>query len=199
MRNERALERAFTDAAALGDQAVFFWCANINMTDAVSIDEALMIGTWIDVGTRYAEEDEAEPTYAVFKNWDKRSRGRKATRPDRILANKLAMATIKSFEVLRESTLPRHLSLKLTLSTTPLQQRITVVKVPRPFTIDETQESDEEKCREEAAGMANERKDESEQALRDGHEDQARSLASAVPEGHLEWRCSSSGNDKHNG
>ena len=36
MRNERALERAFTDAAALGDQAVFL-CADINMTVAVSI------------------------------------------------------------------------------------------------------------------------------------------------------------------
>ena len=39
MRNERALERAFTDAAALGDQAVFL-CADLNMTEAVSVDEA---------------------------------------------------------------------------------------------------------------------------------------------------------------
>ena len=88
MRNERALERAFADAAALGHQA-FFLCADINMSDAVSIDEALMTGTWIDVGTRYTTEDEAEPTYAGFKNWDKRSRGRKVTRPDRVLATKL--------------------------------------------------------------------------------------------------------------
>ena len=155
--NERALERAFTDAAALGDQAVFL-CADINMTEAVSIDEALMTGTWTGVGTRYAEEDEAEPTCAGFKNWEKRSRGRKVTRPDRILAHKLSMEMIKSLEVLRESILPRHLSFKLTLSTTPLKQRITVVKVPRPFTIDETEESDEEKCREEAARIANARK-----------------------------------------
>ena len=88
MRNERALERVFADAAALGDQA-FFLCADINMSEAVSIDEALMTGTWIDVGTRYTTEDEAEPTYAGFKNWDKRLRGRKVTRPDRVLANKL--------------------------------------------------------------------------------------------------------------
>ena len=53
--------------------------------------------------------------------------------------------------------------------------------------------------REEAARMAQERKDESEQALRDGDEDQAWSLASAVAERYLEWRCSSSGNDKHKG
>ena len=78
MRNERALERAFTDAAALGEQAVFL-CADINMTEAVSIDEALMTGTWTGVGTRYAEEDESEPTFAGFKIWDKRSRGRKVT------------------------------------------------------------------------------------------------------------------------
>ena len=44
MRNERALESAFTDAAALGDQA-FSLCADINMSKAVSIDEALMTGT----------------------------------------------------------------------------------------------------------------------------------------------------------
>ena len=38
------MERAFIDAAALGDQAVFL-CADINMTEAVSIDEAgLMSG-----------------------------------------------------------------------------------------------------------------------------------------------------------
>ena len=142
MRNERALERASTDdAAAIGDQAVFL-CAAINMTEAVSIDEALMTWTWIHVGTRYAETEEAEPTNAGFKNWDKRSRGRKVTRPDRILANKRAMKMIKSFEVLRESTLPRHLSLKFTLSTTPLKQRITVVKVPRPFPIDEIEVSE---------------------------------------------------------
>ena len=73
MRNERALERAFTDAAALGDQAVCL-CADINMTEAVSVDEALMTGNWTDVGTRYTAEDEAEPTYAGFKNWNKRSR-----------------------------------------------------------------------------------------------------------------------------
>ena len=41
IRNERALERAFTDAASLGDQA-FFLCADLNKTEAVSIDEALM-------------------------------------------------------------------------------------------------------------------------------------------------------------
>ena len=76
-----------TDAASLGDQA-FFLCTDLNMTEAVSIDEALMTGTWVDVGTRYTTEDEAEPTYAGFKNWDKRSRGRNVTRPDRILANK---------------------------------------------------------------------------------------------------------------
>ena len=74
-----------------------------------------------------------------------------------------------------------------------------MVKVPRPFPTDETKESDEEKCREEAARMAHERKDESEQALRAGVEDQAWSLASAVAERHLEWRCSSSGNDKRKG
>ena len=43
-----------------------FLCADINMTEAVSIDEALKTGIWIDVGTRYAEEDEAEPTCADF-------------------------------------------------------------------------------------------------------------------------------------
>ena len=59
--------------------------------------------------------------------------------------NKLSMEMIKPFEVLREGTLPRHLSLKLPLSTTPLKQRITVVKVPRPFPTDETEDSDEEK------------------------------------------------------
>ena len=89
--------------------------------------------TWVDVGTRYTAEDEAEPTYAGFKNWDKKSRGRNVTRPDRILANKLAMEMIQSFQIVRESILPGHLPLKLTLSTAPLQQRITVVKVPKPF------------------------------------------------------------------
>ena len=197
-RNERALEGAFTDATALGDQAVFL-CADINMTEAASIDEALMTGTCIDVGTRCAEGDEAEPTYAGFKNWDKRSRGRKVTRPERIWANKLAMEMIRSFEIVRESTLPGHLPLKLTLNTAPLKQRITVVKVPRPFPIEETEEPDEENCREEAARMANEKRDEIEQALRDGHDDQAWSLASAVAENYLEWRCSSGGNNKHKG
>ena len=81
VRNERALERAFTDAASLGDQA-FFLCTDLNTTEAMSVDEALMTGTWIDVGTRYTAEDEAEPTFAGFKNWDKISRD--VTRPDRI-------------------------------------------------------------------------------------------------------------------
>ena len=126
-----------------------FSCApDINMSEAVSIDEALMTGTWIDVGTRYTTEDEAEPTYAGFKNWDKRSRGRNVTRPDRILANKLAMETIKSFQIVRESTLPGHLPLKLTFNTAPLKQRITVVKVPKPFPIEEIGEMNEEACSE---------------------------------------------------
>ena len=108
------------------------------------------------------------------------------------MANQLAMEMIKSSEVVRESTLLGHLSLKQTLSTTPLKQRITVVKVPKPFAIDETEEPDEEKCKEETSRRANERKDEIEQALRDEHEDQAWSLASAAAESYLEWRCRSS-------
>ena len=198
MRNQRALERAFTDAVALGDQA-FFLCADINMSEAVSVDEALMTGTWIDVGMRYTIEDEAEPTYAGFKDWDKRSRGRKVTRPDRILANKLAMEMIKSFQIVRESALPSHLPLKRTLNTAPLKQRITVVKVPKPFSIEEIGEMNEETCREKAGELANEKREEIEQALRDGHDDQAWSLVSAVAESYLEWRCSSSKGDKRKG
>ena len=198
MRNERALERVFTDAAALGDQA-FFLCADINMTEAVSIDEALMTGTWIDVGTRYTTEDEAEPTCAGFKNWDKRSRGRKVTRPDRILANKLAMEMIKSFHIVRESTLPVHLPLKLTLKTAPLKQRITVMKAPKPFPIEEIGEMNEEVCSEKAAELANEKREEIEQALRNGHDDQAWSLVSTVAESYLQWRCSSNKDDKRKG
>ena len=173
-----------------GDQA-FFLCTDINTTEAVSNDEALMTGTWIDVGTRYTTEDEAEPTYAGFKNWDKRSRGRKVTRPDRILANKLAMEMIKSFQIVRESTLLGHLPL--------LKQRITVVKVPKPFPIEEIGEMNEEACSEKVAELANEKREEIEQALRNGHDDQAWSLVSTVAESYLEWRCSSSKGDKRKG
>ena len=197
VRNERALERAFTDAASLGDQA-FFLCTDLNMTEAVSVDEALMTGTRVDVGTRYTTEDEAEPTYAGFKNWDKRSRGRNVTRPDRILANKLAMEMIQSFQVVRESIFPGHLPLKLTLNTAPLQQRITVVKVPKPFPIEEIDERKEEDCSTKADELANRTREEIEQA-RDGHDDQAWSLVSAVAENYLEWRCSSSKGDKRKG
>ena len=192
MRNERALERALTDAAALGDQA-FFLCAYINMTEAISIDEALITGTWIDVGTRYTSEDEAEPTRAGFE------RGRKVTRPDRILANKLAMEMIKSCQIVRESTLPGHLPLKLTKNTAPLKQRITVVKVPKPFPIEQIGEMNEEACSEKAAELANEKREEIEQALRNGHDDQAWSLVSTVAESYLEWRCSASKDDKRKG
>ena len=195
MRNERALERAFTDAAAFGDQA-FFLCADINMTEAVSIDEAMMRGAWIDVGTRYTTEDEAEPTFAGFKNWDKRSRIRKVTRPERILANKLAMEMIKSFQIVTESTLPGHLPLRLTLNTAPLKQRFTVVKVPKPFPIEEVGEMNEEACSEKAAELANEKREEIEQALRYGHDDQAWSSVSTVAKSYLEWRCSSSNRRK---
>ena len=141
----------------------------------------------------------AEPTYAGFKNWDKRSRGRSVTRPDRILANKLAMEMIQSLQVVRESILPGHLPLKLTLNTAPLQQRITVVKVPKPFPIEEIEERREEDCSIKAAELANERREEIEQALRDGHDDQAWSLVSAVAENYLEWRCSSSKGYKKKG
>ena len=133
-RNEKALQRAFADAATLDDQA-FFLC----------IDDAVMTGDWVDVGTRYAEEDEAASTYAGFKNWDTYTRGRSVTRPDRILANKITMEMTKSFEVLRESTLPGHLPLTLTLNTALLKQRITVVKVPRPFPIEDSVEPEEER------------------------------------------------------
>ena len=154
---------------------------------------------WVDVGTRYTTEDGAEPTYAGFKNWDKRSRGRNVTRPDRVLANKLAMEMIQSFQIVRESILPGHLPLKLTLNTAPFQQRITVVKVPKPFPIEEIEERKEEDCSTKAAELANRRREEIEQALRDGHDDQAWSLVSAVAESYLEWRCSSSKGDKRKG
>ena len=198
MRNERALQRAFSDVAALGDQA-FFLCADTNLRDSVAIDDAVMTGNWFDVGTRCAEEDEAAPTFAGFKNWDKHTRGRSVTRPDRILANKIAMEMIKSFEVLRESTLPGHLPLKLTLKTAPLKQRITVVKVPKPFPIEDSEEPEEERSREKAEELVEERKGEIEQALRAVQEEQAWSLASKVAEKYLEWRCSARGNDKPRG
>ena len=136
----------------------FFLCADINMSEAVSIDEALMTGNWIDIGTRYTAEDEAEPTYAGFKNWDKQSRGRKITRPDRILANKLAMEMIESSEVVMESILPGHLPSKLTLNRAPLKQRNTVVKVPKPSPIEAITEMNKESCSKEAARLANEKK-----------------------------------------
>ena len=85
--------------------------------------------------------------------------------------------------------MPGHLPLKLTLSTAPLKQRITVVKIPKP--IEEIAETTEETCSEKAAELANEKREEIEQALRDGHDDQAWSLVSAVAESYLEWRCSS--------
>ena len=66
MRNERALERAFTDAASQGDQA-FFLCADINMSEAVSIDEALMTGTWIDVGKRYTKKRRSRTNLCRFQ------------------------------------------------------------------------------------------------------------------------------------
>ena len=196
VRNERALQRAFTDAAALGDQS-FFLCADLR--ESVAIDDAVKTGDWIDVGTRYAEEDEVASTQAGFKNCDKHTRGRSVTRPDRILANKIAMEMIKSIEVLRESTLPGHLPLKLTLNTAPLKQRITVVKVPRPFPIEDPEEPEEERSREKAEELVEERKGEIEQALRAGQEDQAWSLASSVAEMYFDWRCNSGGNDKPKG
>ena len=119
--------------------------------------------------------------------------------PDRILANKLSMEMIKSFEVSRGKHSAKASLLETASEYSRLSRGSQWVKVPRPFTIDETEESDEEKCREEAARIANERKDESEQALRDGDEDQAWSLPSAVAQRYHEWRCSSSGNDKHKG
>ena len=196
VRNERALQRAFTDAAALGDQA-FFLCADLR--ESVAVDDAVKTGDWINVGTRYAEEDEVAPTYAGFRNCDKHTRGRSVTRPDRILANKIAMEMIKFNEVLRESTLPGHLPLKLTLNTAPLKQRITVVKVPRPFPIEDSEEPEEVRSREKAEELVEERKGEIEQALRAGQEDQAWSLASSVAERYFEWRCNSGGNDKPKG
>ena len=120
-------------------------------------------------------------------------------RPDRILANKLAMEMIKSFQIVRESTLPGHLPLKLTLKTAPLKQRITVVKVPKPFPIEEIEDMKEEECSKKAAELANERREEIEQALRDGHDDQAWSLVSTEAENYLEWRCSSSKGEKRKG
>ena len=133
------------------------------------------------------------------KNWDKRSRGRKVTRPDRILANKLAMEMIKSFQIVRESTLPGHLPLKLSLDTAPLKQRITVVRVSRPLPIDTIKEMDEETCSEEATRLANEKREEIEQALQNGHDDQAWSLVSSLAESYLDWRCSSNKDDKRKG
>ena len=148
---------------------------------------------------RYTNEDEVEPTYAGFKNWDKVSRGRNVTRPDRILANKLVMEMIKSFHIVRESTLPGHLPLKLTLNTAPLQQRITVVKVPKPFPIEEIEEMKEEESSKKAAELANAKRGEIEQALRHGHDDQAWSLVSTVAENYLERRCSSRKGEKRKG
>ena len=92
-----------------------------------------------------------------------------------------------------------HLPLKLTLNTAPLKQRITVVKVPKPFPISEIGEATEEACSENAAELANEKSGEIEQALRDGHDDQAWSLVSTVAENYLEWRCSSSKGDRRKG
>ena len=135
----------------------------------------------------------------VSKIGDRQSRGRKITRPDRILANRLAMEMIKSLKIVRERTLPGHLPLKLTLNTAPLKQRSTVVKVPKPFPIEEIEETTKEACSKRASELANEKREEIEQALRDGHDDQAWSLVSAVAESYLEWRCSSSKGDRRKG
>ena len=70
----------------------------------------------------------------------------------------------------------------------------------KPFPIDTTEEMDEETCSEEAARLANDKREEIEQALRDGHDDQAWSLVSAAAESCFEWRCSSNKDDnKHRG
>ena len=76
--------------------------------------------------------------------------------------------------------MPGHLPLKLTLNTAPLKQKITVVKVPKPFPIEEIEETTEEACSEKAAELANEKREEIERALRDGHDDQAWRSVSAV-------------------
>ena len=85
------------------------------------------------------------------------------------------------------------------MNTAPLKQRITVVKVPKPFPIEEIGEMNEEACSKKAAELANEKREEIEQALRNGHDDQAWSLVSTVAESYLEWRCSSSISDRRKG
>ena len=49
------------------------------------------------------------------------------------------------------------------------------------------------------AELANEKREEIEQALRDRHDDQAWSLISTVAESYLEWRCSSGKSNRRKG
>ena len=146
-------------------------------------------GTWVDVGTRYTTEDEAEPTYAGFKNWDKRSRGRKVTIPDRILANKLAMGIFKSFRIVRRKHFARSSSSETDFEHSAAQAKNHSGEGPEAIY----------NCREKAVELANEKREEIEQAPRDGHDDQAWSLVSTVAESYLEWRCSSSKGDTRKG
>ena len=47
-------------------------------------------GEWVDLGKRFAGAEGPEPTYGGKKTWDRKTRGQYVTRPDRVLANRMA-------------------------------------------------------------------------------------------------------------
>lgn len=138
---------------------------------------------------RFATKDGPEWTYGGLKTWDKASPGTKVTRPDRILTNKIAADLVTGFEVVRTSSLPGHLPLKVTLQVDRLHEKVYRIRQPRAYPVEQAFPRDEEDIQRKAVEIVLGRKADFENARAAGQTDRAWEIAASIAEDYLEWRC----------
>ena len=103
-------------------------------------------------GLPLLSEGGTKPTYThiAMEKWDKYKRGPGFTRPDGILANKIAADVITAFLVRRDSTLPSHLPLEVRMQVERLDRKIYTIEQPRIYPLESVPEETEGACVEKA-------------------------------------------------
>ena len=114
--------RMLEDMAGVGEQPCCL-CIDANIDSSEVLEKAVRSGRWVDLGERFPD-DQGRPylTYSNDKRWDKVSREKGCTRPDRILVNRIANEMVTSFTVVRDARVPSHLPLKVTFDAKRLDQ-----------------------------------------------------------------------------
>ena len=142
---ERNNVRMMEDAAGQGNQPVILCLGTNQSRGSTVVEEAIRTGRYVDVAERSAGPEGPEPTFCqddemLIKGkkvkWDKFTRGPGKTRPDRILVNRVAWELIRSFRLVRESRIPGHIPLEITIDCEAINETEMILKHPKRIEVE---------------------------------------------------------------